>query len=430
MRELHCQRIRHDNGDASDNDAGTLRITSVPGDLDMFEYNDLTKELLAQGYDADHHPSYVRLPTSGIHNIYGGFEFVRMHAEKFVYETGCGLLVMGRNVIDDMTCMGKTHSHENNNPVVNCPFKKIGCQKNFAPELSDRRSGTEYCFTVHCECHRTDKPYDYSKSVEFERDKNEKRKQEKYEKFAQDRHGRVCRVQANWNDTTEEWYMNYNPKNCVNGCPHQNARCDILGKTFSGKKGNVYYDVKATWKNIKRDDEQIGLFDTENSARIEKGLQVFKSPVPIEICEAYAKIGQDEILWLYEVNHSYEKFWNHTMTYEIINIRAEQKETRNLLQDLEDIKNGISVTHASDNINQKKQLKKERAVKAKDVKRRKFLKQIEQTGWLGMDEVDRKNARKVLAHEEITDADKKHRESINKPKEKNEQLSLFDFMEV
>ena len=72
MRALHCQRIRHDNGDASDNDAGTLWITSMPGDLDMFEYNDLTKELLAQGYDADHHPNYVRLPSSGIHNIYGG----------------------------------------------------------------------------------------------------------------------------------------------------------------------------------------------------------------------------------------------------------------------------------------------------------------------------------------------------------------------
>ena len=118
------------------------------------------------------------------------------------------------------------------------------------------------------------------------------------------------------------------------------------------------------------------------------------------------------------------------MTYEIINIRAEQKETRNLMQDLEDIKNGIRVTHASDNIKQKKQLKKERAEKAKEVKRRKFLKQIERVGWLGMDEIDKKNARKVLAHEEITDADKKHRESLNKPKEKSEQLSLFDFMEV
>ena len=95
----------------------------------MFEYNDLTKELLAQGYDENHHPDYVKVANGGGHglrNIYGGFEYVRMHADQFVYETGCGLLVMGKNVIDEVTVGGKTHSHENNNPVVNCPFKKIG----------------------------------------------------------------------------------------------------------------------------------------------------------------------------------------------------------------------------------------------------------------------------------------------------------------
>ena len=396
----------------------------------MFEYNDLTKELLAQGYDENHHPDYVKVANGGGHglrNIYGGFEYVRMHAEQFVYETGCGLLVMGKNVIDEVTVGGKTHSHENNNPVVNCPFKKIGCMETFSPELAERRSGTEYCFTVHCECHRTNRAYDYSNSIEAERDKIARHKREKYDEFAKKRNGQICGNHMRYNDSTDEWFMHYDPKMCISGCPHQYVYCDILRKKFSGKKGNVFYDIKATWKNIKRDDEQIGLFDTEQGARIEKGLQVFKSPVPIEICEAYAKIGKKDILWLYEVNHSFEKFWNHTLQYEILNVRAEQKETRDLKQDLEDIKNGISVSHASDNINAKKQQKKDAKIKRKEAEKQKFIQKIEKCGDVcALSDSDMRKAYKILTRDEIKQAERNYKE----PEEKPQQMSLFDLMEV
>jgi len=396
----------------------------------MFEYNELTKELLAQGFDENHHPDYVRVANGGgrsLRNIYGGFEFVRMYADQFVYATGCGLMVMGRNVIDDMTCGGITHSHENNNPVAVCPFKRIGCKENFAPELAERRSGTEFCFCVYCECHRTDKPYDYSKSVEFEKSKTEHRKREKYEEFSKKRNGQVCIQHMRYNDSTDEWFLNYDPKACTNGCPNHYQYCNILRKSFSGKKGNVFYDIKATWQNIKREGEQIGLFDADQGVRIEKGLQVFKSPVPMEICEAYARIGKKDILWLYEMNHSYEKFWNKTMKYEILNIRAERKETRNLMQDLEDIKNGISVTHASDNDKAKKQTKKDAKLKRKEDERQKLIRKIEKAGTLdGMTESEVRRIYKCLTSEEIQRAKRNHKE---KPKqEEARQMSLFDMM--
>lgn len=396
----------------------------------MGEYNELTKLLLALGHTVDNHPSWVRVASGcydrsdPLKNIYGGFEYQRTYADKLVYKTGCGLFCMGERAMDVGTG-GKDHSHENFNPVVSCPYRKKGCSQNFDKFLGESGGGLMYiCW---CEVHRTDEQYDYSRSIEAEWKKNEEERDRLYEELKQKHNGRICQNHCFWDERTQEWRFDYNPKRCENFCPRQYGFCTVLGKKLSNKKGNVFYDIQKDWDVELTNGEQIGLFDKDHKTEIIKGLKAFKTPVPMDVCEAYARMGAQDILSFYEMNHTYEKFWNKTLKYSILNVRAEVKETRDLLQDLEDIKNGITISHESDNIEAKKAAKRDRAAKAKEAKRKKFIRMIEKDGWESIEDVDRKSIRKVLEQAEITKANAEH----HKPKkaERAEQMSLFDFME-
>ena len=102
----------------------------------MKEYNKLTKELLSAGYTAEHFPDYVQIDSSRLpgddplNNVSGGFEYKRWYIDKLVYKTGCGKYVMGRNMISDMSYMGVQWIHENDCPVIRCPYDKSECDKN------------------------------------------------------------------------------------------------------------------------------------------------------------------------------------------------------------------------------------------------------------------------------------------------------------
>lgn len=398
----------------------------------MEKYNLLTRELLAAGFDENNHPKYVKVAggrvgkENALYNIYGGFEYLRIYTDKFVYKTGCGMYVQGIHVLDDISCGGDHHCHENNNPVIRCPYLKKGCKDNYNKVLANEIYGGGLCAQLWCECHRTEETYDYNKSIEkANEDRNEERER-LYKEFAQKHNGRVCRNHCFFNEHTGEWSFDYNPKRCATYCPKMYTYCDVLGKPLSRKKGNVFYDVKKEFDVKLNEGDQIGLFDKSHYVEIVKGFKVFKKPISIDICEAYAKVGKNEILSNYEVNHSYERFWNKTITFEVMNIRAEIKETRDLFQDLEDIKNGIVISHESDNIAAKKDLKRERAEKAKDAKKKKFTKEIRARGWNALDQTEKKNALKVLEDYEIKEADGVFQEPKEEQKEK--QISIFDFI--
>lgn len=397
----------------------------------MAEYNQLTKDLIAQGYTAENHPEYVKVAggcTNNINpldNIYGGFEYVRIYADKFVYKTGCGKFVKGRSVIGDISCYGKEHSHENNNPIIGCPFLKTGCEKNFDQELGSILYGGGLCKQCWCECRRTNEEYNYDCSIEFERKKKEEERQRLYQEFKEKHNGRICQNHMFFDEQKNEWHFNYNPKRCSAFCPHGYAYCDVIGKKLSRKKGNVFYDLKISSKIKYKDGDQFSFFDKTEQNEIIKGMKVFKKPLPIDICEAYAKIGKEEILHDYVINHSYERFFNDTIQWEVLNVRAEVKETRDLLQDLDDIKNGIQISHDSDNIEAKKQEKRDRRKKAIEQKAKKFRKMILDQGWNNLSAVDKKNALKVMEESEIVEINKERRAMKDKPREP-EQLSLFD----
>lgn len=398
----------------------------------MEKYNLLTRELLAAGFSAENHPTYVKVAggclskEDPLYNIYGGFEYQRVYADKFVYKTGCGLFVQGMHVLDDISVGGCNHSHENNNPVVRCPYLKNGCEKNFDYDLGNVVYGGGLCAQCWCECHRTDETYNYNNSIERAKEQDRVERERLFQELVKKHNGRICRNQCSFNEHTGEWIFDYNPKRCLIGCPKMYGYCDVLGKQLSKKKGNVFFDIKKEFDIKVRDGDQIGLFDKSHYVEIVKGFKVFKNPISIDICEAYARLGKKEILQNYEMNHSYEKFWNDTITFEVLNIRAEAKETRDLLQDLEDIKNGIVISHESDNIAAKKDLKRERAEKAKEAKRKKFTKEIRARGWNALDQTEKKNALKVLEDYEIKEADREFRKPKEEPKES--QISIFDFI--
>lgn len=394
----------------------------------MGEYNELTKRLIAEGYTAEKHPEYVKVadgctsPGNPLKNIYGGFEYQRIYCEAFVYQTGCGLFVQGKNVIDNICAYGKEYCHENNNPIVRCPFLKMGCEQNYDPVLG------ENMVQCWCECHRTDKEYDYRHSIEYERKKDNDERKRKYEAFKEARNGRICEQHMFYDERTGQWRFKYDPERCARICYHPEF-CPVLGKKLSTKKGNVFYDLKKTFDNKKTNGEQFSLFDKDFSCEIVKGKRVFDRPCSIDICEAYVKTENGKILKKIEINNSWERFMNSTIKYEVLNVRAEAKETRDLWQDLEDIKAGITIMHESDLVADSKQKKRERAEKAKEAKKRKLLKQIEENGWNAFDSFEKKSAYKYLDEDDIQAAENRRKTKAEK-KPETEQLTLFDLMGV
>lgn len=134
----------------------------------MKEYNQLTQQLLKQGYTAENYPKdKVHIAHGGytgnenpLDNIYGGFEYNRIYCDSFVYKTGCGMHVLGKNVISSMGYCGEEWCHENDNPVVRCPYDKPDCTLN--DERLHGMFGGGNCIQCWCVCHRTEEAYDYS----------------------------------------------------------------------------------------------------------------------------------------------------------------------------------------------------------------------------------------------------------------------------
>lgn len=399
----------------------------------MSKYNLLTQRLLAEGYTADNYPKdkvhiaggYHTASTGPLDNVYGGFEYNRVYSDNFLYKTGCGMYVKGSNVLTHMGYMGEEWCHENDNPVVRCPYDKAECP------LNDNRLhgifGGGNCIQCWCACHKTDEPYDYDHSFEkAEKDRKDEERR-KYQEYADAHNGRICQNHMNYNERTREWNMYYEPAQCASMCFAQNGYCPVLGRKLNKKRGNVYYDLKTS--GIKKQTEaQRSLFDGERWTYIEKGMRVFKNPCSMDICEAFIKVQSDKILSDYKVNHSAEYLFDKSFKAEILNIRAESKPSRDLMQDLQDIRDGIEISHASDNEKQKQEAKKEKRKLAKQKNIERLEKTIIEVGYENLVEysVDRVHADKWLTPERLEELEQIRQQKIKEEQEKPVQLSLFD----
>ena len=190
----------------------------------MREYNKLTQTLLEQGYSAENYPKDKVHIASGCYsgdgnpldNIYGGFEYNRIYCDAFTYKTGCGMHVIGENVISSMGFSGEEWCHENDNPVVRCPYDKPNCPMN--DERLHGMCGGGNCIQCFCVCHKTEEPYDYEHSFEKAEKDRQDEKERKYQEYSKAHNARICQRHMYYDERTREWHMIYEPNKCANMC--------------------------------------------------------------------------------------------------------------------------------------------------------------------------------------------------------------------
>lgn len=394
----------------------------------MREYNLLTQRILAEGYTAENYPDYVRLPTSRwgkdpLQNLQDGFEYTPEYRKQMVFKTGCGLLVKGDHFTGSMGYMGITWIPENDNPVICCPYRKDKCEKR-DPILGGPTGGGP-AKLFQCDCHQTSESYVYEKSIEKVRDDESREIKQKYDEFVKSKNGHVCHWHARYDYWTGEWSQNYDPMTCARMCMNAGKTCDLTHKLVSKKKGNVFYDVKMSY--VRHDGT---LFDGQEVVKINKGVRLFETAKSMTICGAMAE-RKKEIQKKEEMNYYWEirfRGWK----VEVLNIRAEQRESRDLMQDLQDIQEGIQIIHASDVEKSVKAAKKEQRQQARQKKIQRLEKKILEAGYHNLPEysLDRIHADKWLGEERIDELEYLRRQRLKEESEKPVQISLFDFMEA
>ena len=324
----------------------------------MKEYNNLTKRLLAEGYTETNYPDYVQLPTGTLNNPYGGFEYKRYWIYEKIFKTPCGLQCKGENCLTGLYCMGIEYTFENNNALAECPYDKKKCELTKTLNTSIR---------TNCPVHMIDEEYEYEGSIEGIQKLQDDEIEREKTSFILQKNGRICENHMHYDKEKKEWNMHYDPSICANmGC---SGNCPVLGRKLDKKKGNVYYDIKTTGRRYDLDGT---LFEGQIDIVIQKGKRMFKSPVSMDICNVYMKFCKDKIRDYVKMKYHSElffaKYYNRYFKVEVLNIRAESRPSRNLEQDLEDIKNGIRVFHESDTEKKRKEQKKERREESKQKK--------------------------------------------------------------
>lgn len=397
----------------------------------MYEYNELTKALLAEGYSTEDYPDYVEIDTSRLpgtdplHNSGGGFVYKRSYIQEMVYMTGCGMCVKGDNTISNVTYYG-SWNHENDCPVIRCPIDREKCEANDKRLHKSLRSGLSYI--SYCVCHRTNHEYNYETSFEKAWAERKRERQRKYDEYALRRNGKVCINHMYYNQYSRTWKHHYEPLDCARKCHLQSGiqeqKCPILGRPLDKKKGNVYYDLKTS--GIYHDDT---LFNGQTWTRIEKGIRFFEHQVSMDICTAFVK-HQSAAVWEYVEREKLSRIllYDQSVTMEAMNIRVECRPSRNLEEDLEDLKNGIEVVHTSD-LNKKKTLeRKERRKKAKAKRIEKLEKKLIEIGYDDLAHIDRYHAKKWISDERLIELEIRREEYLREERNQPVQMKIKDFL--
>ena len=332
--------------------------------------NELTKKLLAEGWTMDNHPDYVYRGTFD-----DGLEYKWDHKAKFVWQTGCGLLVEGRTVGGgDTSFMGVQYCAENGNPLLRCPYGNKKCEHipdGFPLPL--------------CPCHLFDGPYDYGSSAEkVEND----RLRERHKQYMEITGGQYCACVVDSNGFEGgRLEVKYDVDQCIR-VKCKNEFCSIRKKPRDLTPVNIFYDIRRTWMT------RTGFLE-ETKVTIEKGVKVFPKSVARTDAEIWLKVKKAEYNPLTDQTiirphltsgdrrqehfSDYHRKWPgydyFEFHYEVENIRIEKRETRDLLQDLRDVEDGIEVVHASDLEKAAKVQKRERLAKARQAREKKKRRQ-------------------------------------------------------
>lgn len=403
--------------------------------------NLLTKNLLAAGYTAENHPDYVevgrccREKENPLDNLDGGFLYYRWWIFKQTFKTPCGLQCKGMSCMSSLSIGGIKWSFENDLATVHCPYRKSDCKERH--EILQKCGNT--AIKTWCNVHLVEEEYKYEGSVEGILKLEDARIRREAIGFELKMQGRVCRNHMHYDHEKKEWKMEYNPGVCAglkcmghcSGVRTENGigACPIMNRPLDKRKGNVYYDIKTSGRRYDLDGT---LFEGQRFTNIKKGVRAFEQPVSMDICRNYAKLCQDEIRWKVRMKYHSELFfaeyYGRDFSVEVINIRAEQRESRDLMQDLQDIRDGIQISHASDLEKRKKEEKKEKRKQSKDNRIKRMEKKILEVGYENMEPVDQRRADKLIDFVRLEELDEIRQKRLHE--EKPVQLSLFDLPEM
>lgn len=403
----------------------------MPGDIAMEkEYNELTKRLVEEGYTAEHHPDYVFVndccqeKENPLRNYGGGFQYRKWYIDGKAFRTPCGIQCSGRSCMTSMYYNRVEWTFENDRATVRCPYRRSPCS------LRDPFLPSDGVLKFFCSVHMTEEAYEYAGSLEELKDQHEKEIYNRKLQFSMQRHGRTCDYQMRYDEDRGEWMMHYDPDICAKlKCM---GYCPILGKDLDHKKGNVFYDLKIKQR---RKDLDGTLFEGQIDVSIQKGKKALDHPVSMDICRNYAKICKEKIHWKVKMAYHSERFrsersGSHDFSVEVLNIRAERRESRDLIQDLIDISEGIQITHASDLDMVRKT---ERSEKRKQRQQKKILRLEEKllkVGYANLPEYgcDRIHADQWLGEERIHELEQQRRMRMQEEQKKPVQL-MFDLTE-
>ena len=159
---------------------------------------------------------------------------------------------------------------------------------------------------------------------------------------------------------------------------------------------------------------------------MEKGCKLLDRATSLTICEAIVKYGRRSIEERIRSRFHRELFFDKTLKIEIISARAARVDTRDIIQDLQDIANGIQVIHAADSLKAAKEQKRARRAAAKAQRIRKVERMILTHGWEDLDDIWKRRAEKLLDEERIDELAQCHTSGGLAPGQTAmEQISVF-----
>lgn len=119
-----------------------------------------------------------------------------------------------------------------------------------------------------------------------------------------------------------------------------------------------------------------------------------------------------------------------TWKFEIYNIRAESKQSRDLMQDLQDLREGVEIVWEDDQIKEDKERKKKKRQEAKQKAIDRLEKKLIEVGYENLPDtsIDRVHADKWLDSERLEELENIRQQKIKEEQEKPVQLSLFSLL--
>lgn len=368
--------------------------------MQMKWMNELTKQLLEQGYTEDNFPSYIK----EYNPFYGGFIYQPEYCGGIRYQTGCGMTIPGNEVIGTMSYLGCDWSYENFNPAIVCPYGREGCERNHP--LLRKKSLVGLCF---CMCHPVEAEADQTLTMQEALAKEDIRQKVLLKEYIRVNNGSYCLHHMRFDKQAGNWVLDYKPLKC-GSCGAADC-CSLFQIPLSAQKGNVYYDCRVEYAN------EDSIFYDVPAVTIYKMIPVLPEPVSMTICERIAREDGDKIIQE-EFFHPYDM--PRMAAVQNFNVRALACGVSGKDSDWTEAADGVRIVYFGDQM-MDRQMKKDKQKSESFSRNKKIMEQyVLDHGFEELREYEKRRIRKYLDEKQIA-------ELLNKRNMRQEnQDTLFD----